>query len=382
MLKLIENLSTTELVVWSVWLSCAFFQIVYLLVSYRKLLFYKSDNTLKDKPLSPISVIICAQNEARNLERFLPLILEQSYPDFQVVVVNDCSEDDSEEVLELLKDKYSHLYVSHVKKDPIYRHSKKLAITLGIKAARHERLIFTDANCYPSSQKWLQAMAKHFSDEKQIVLGASAHEKQKGLLGQVIAYDTLQSTISYVSGALRSRTYGGTGRNIGYTKTLFYEHKGFSGHTHLLAGDDDLFINKIATKENVAVELSQEALIKTVANERSMRDWFKQKRRVLSTRYFYKKRQKLYFATKAVVGFLFYIAFVSTLFLNIYPLISSAVFLFSFLTKSTLRGLAARKICMGKAFFFQSLWLDILVPLFVASIHLVNKVKPLKFMWR
>lgn len=383
MSEIIKSLSTIELALWIFFLFLVLFQLFYQLISYRKLLFFKAPDTVvsNSKSLPPVSVIICAKNEASNLERFLPLVLAQNYPEFQVVVVNDCSEDRSEEVLEALRQKHKHLYFTNVKSDPIYRHGKKLAVTLGIKAAKYEHLVFTDADCRPAGENWLRSMAQHFSDDKQIVLGISPYECSKGFLGQVIAYETLQTAIAYISSALRCKTYMGVGRNMAYTKTLFYDNNGFSGHTHLLSGDDDLFINKAASKDNVAVELSSEAVVYSVP-ETYWNEWFKQKRRHLTTGKHYKNIQKLRFSIEGAQGFLFYTTFITLLALLSYPLIVGAVFIFRLLLNSTFRIISARKMHFEKAFFFSSLWLDILVPLFRASVLIINIIKPQKFTWR
>lgn len=383
MLEFIKTLTVIELIIWIVFLALILFQLFYQLFSYRKLLFYKApDNSLNAKHiLPPISVIICAKNEARNLEQFLPLVLEQDYPDFQVIVVNDCSDDRSEEVLKHLCQRYKHLYFTNVKSDPIYRHGKKLAITLGIKAAKHEHLIFTDADCYPNSKVWLRSMAKHYVGQKNILIGLSPYESSKGLLGQVIAFETLQTAISYVSSALRQRTYMGVGRNMGYTKSVFYDNNGFSGHTHLLSGDDDLFINKAATEDNVAVELSHESHVKSLP-ETCWEDWYKQKRRHLSTGKLYKPRQKVRFAVEGAQGFLFYSTFIALLLLDSYPFMIAGLFLFRFLTNSMFRTITAKKMHLSKTYFFQALWLDIIVPVLRAYIMLINIIKPQKFKWR
>lgn len=383
MLELIKSLSTIELIVWITFLTLVLFQLFYQLISYRKLLFYNASTKEVDREdtLPPLSVIICAKNEGRNLERFLPKVLEQNYPKFQVVVVNDCSEDRSEEVLEKLRSQYEHLYFTNVKGDPIYRHGKKLAVTLGIKAAKYEHLVFTDADCYPTSKVWLQSIGQHFSEDKKIVVGTSPYEQSKGLLGQVIGYETLQTAVAYISSALRHKAYMAVGRNMAYTKTLFYDNKGFSGHTHLLSGDDDLFINKAATKDNVAVEISSESIIKSIP-ETHWDEWFKQKRRHMTTGKLYKKSHKVRFTVEGAQGFLFYCTFITLLAMLSYPLIVGAIFIFRMLVTSTFRTISAQKLNFDKAYFFQALWLDILVPVFRASVMFINIMKPQKFTWR
>lgn len=224
-------------------------------------------------------------------------------------------------------------------------------------------------------------MAQHFSDEKHIILGVSPYEQSEGLLGQVIAYETLQTAVAYVSSALRQNTYMGLGRNMGYTKSLFFDNKGFSGHTHLQSGDDDLFINKAATPQNVAIELSKESVIMSVP-EGGWSQWFKQKKRHLSTGQLYKQKQKIRFSIEGAQGFLFYGTFIALLAMVSYPLIVGGIFIFRMLITSTYRTVAAKKMHFDKTYFFQALWLDILVPVFRTHALFMNILKPQKFTWR
>ncbi|MDA3852862.1 MAG: hypothetical protein PF444_01260, partial [Bacteroidales bacterium] len=195
------------------------------------------------------------------------------------------------------------------------------------------------------------------------------------------AYETLQIAIAYISSALRQHTYMGIGRNMAYTKTLFYDNKGFAGHMHLLSGDDDLFINKAATKDNVAVEISAESLVKSLPAN-NWHEWFKQKRRHLTTGKLYKNNQKIRFTIEGAQGFLFYCNFIALIAMLSYPLIAVGVFIIRMLLLSVFRIIAAKKLNFDKAYFFQALWLDILVPAFRASVMFINILKPQKATWR
>lgn len=381
MSEVINSLSLLEQVLWSFFAVILVFQLFYPWLSFRKLLFYKTAGEPKKDSSPPVSVIICAQNEAHNLERFLPSVLKQDYPNYQVVVVNDCSDDNSEDVLEKFKKEHSHLYYTTVKKDPIYRHGKKLAISLGIKAAKHEHLVFIDADCYPSSDNWLAHMAQHFSDKTSIVLGVSPYEQSKGLLGQIVGYETLQTAMLYTSSALRQKAYMGVGRNMAYTKQLFHDNKGFSGHTHLLSGDDDLFVNKAATKDNVAVELSSDALVYTLP-PKYWSEWLKQKRRHMSTGKYYKKRQKLRFTMEAVMNVLYYVLLFSLLGLLSVPLALLVAYIIRYVNNSTIRAIASKRLHFPRPYFFQGLWLNIIVPFCRTYLLLKNLLKPQKFTWR
>ena len=202
-------------------------QIFYYLYFYLRVATYRQK---ADKPLTPpVSVIIAARNEYDNLAANLPSILEQDYPDFEVVVVNDGSWDETELLLEEFQKRYSNLKVVKRPANEYYDAGKKLAITLGIKGAKHERLLFTDADCRPVSRKWIQAMVAQAEGDK-LVLGYSPYEKRKGLLNRVIRSDAYLTAMNYMSFSLAGFPYMGVGRNLSYTKSTFFEVGGFRRH--------------------------------------------------------------------------------------------------------------------------------------------------------
>ena len=87
----------------------------------------KRDNVHFSQELPPVSVIICAREESENLRRNLAAVLEQDYPQFEVIVINDGDTDESEDYLTLLEEKYPHLYHSFVPDSSRYisRHSRR-----------------------------------------------------------------------------------------------------------------------------------------------------------------------------------------------------------------------------------------------------------------
>lgn len=210
----------------------------------------------------PISVIICAHDESDNLRRNLTTVLEQDYPQFEVIVINDGNIAESEEYLTQLEEKYPHLYHSFVPDSSRYISRKKLAVTLGIKASKYDWLVFTEANCMPQSSQWLRLLARNFTSHTQVVLGYSGYERGKGWLHKRVAFDNLFTSMRYLGFALAGSPYMGIGRNLAYRKELFFREKGFSAHLNLRRGDDDLFINRIATVNNTRVETSEGAVVR------------------------------------------------------------------------------------------------------------------------
>lgn len=236
-------------------------QLYYYLFIYRKLRKFDPQPLTADFSLPPLSVILCARNEEANLRLYLTAVLEQDYPLYEVIVVNDCSSDDSNWILKEFKQRYKHLRVVDISEHARFKHGKKFAVTLGIKAAQYEHLVFTDADCYPASNQWLRYMAQEFIGGVEIVLGYSPYLSMQGFLNNYIRFETYHTALNYLSYALKRNAYMGVGRNLAYKKSLFFKGKGFASHMHIPSGDDDLFVNQNATKENVAICIHPDAMI-------------------------------------------------------------------------------------------------------------------------
>ncbi len=281
-------------------------QLYYIYAVYGKLAAYKV-NSFQDSGNKPaLSVIICAHNEQENLKAFLPQVLTQDYADFEVVVVDDCSDDDT---LWILKD-FAKSYPEKIKiveiKDYIrLKNTKKFAVTMGIKAAKHEHLVFTDADCQPLSKNWLAEVAGAFTSGKEIILGYSPYFKEAGFLNKLIRFETAHTAMSYLSYALRGNAYMGVGRNLAYTKSLFFKGKGFNKHMHIKSGDDDLFVNHNATAGNVQIVLHPDAQVASVPKS-SWKSYYKQKARHSGASVLYKPEHKRMLAVQLVSAILFY----------------------------------------------------------------------------
>jgi glycosyltransferase involved in cell wall biosynthesis len=251
----------------------------------------------------PVSVIICAKNEAENLTKNIPYFLNQNYPDFQLVLINDNSSDETLDVIEQFQQQYpNQIKIVDVAENEQFWGSKKYALTLGIKAAKHEYLLFSDADCKPLSNHWITEMTSHFSSKKQIVLGYSPYKKiKKSLLNKIIRYETLLTAIQYFSYAKAGIPYMGVGRNLAYTKSEFFGAKGFSKHMKIASGDDDLFINQVATKKNTSFCIDKNSFIESLP-KLNFSNWIHQKSRHISTAKHYKPIHKfllgLYFTSK------------------------------------------------------------------------------------
>ncbi len=289
-------------------------QLIYYLYIYSKFLFYKKNKVSVDQ--IPISVVICARNEADNLDQNLPVILTQDYPSYEVIVVNDCSNDHTDEVLGKYLKKFKHFRITNINEDKKFSHGKKLALTIGIKAAKNEILVLTDADCQPAGNQWLTKIQQNFTKEKSIVLGYGGYIRRKSLLNNYIRYDTLIIALQYFSYAIAGNAYMGIGRNLAYRKSLFFANKGFAKHYHVLSGDDDLFVNESATNTNTAVEFSNESHTRSEA-EKTLKEWIKQKRRHLTTGSLYKFKHKFLLGGESLSRFMYYATF--TVLVAAYP---------------------------------------------------------------
>lgn len=242
-----------------------------------------------------VSVIVCARNEEENLQDYLQTLLVQDYPKFEVIVVNDGSEDKTQDVLERYALVSSNLYVTFVPCDAHVISTKKLALTIGAKAAHYDYLLLTDADCRPESRQWIREMVNGFAPRKghetEIVLGYGAYFEEDTLLNSLLNYDTLFNGMQYLGMAAAGHPYMGVGRNLAYRRSTFFEHSGFRGLLAERAGDDDLFVNKIATRHNTSIVCSRESLTWSVPKH-TWQEWIHQKRRHLSVSPNYKTGSK------------------------------------------------------------------------------------------
>jgi poly-beta-1,6-N-acetyl-D-glucosamine synthase len=285
----------------------------FLLIRQRRLAAYRlPDDDISGVDL-PVSVIISARNEAENLTRFLPGILQQNYPSFEVIVVNDCSVDDSDLILQEMAKNHPHLKLVTVTEHRQFKTGKKFALTMGIKAARYDHLLFTDADCEPASPYWIARMASKFAPGIEVVLGYSPYSKRTGFINAFTRFETLRTAINYLSAAMARDAYMGIGRNLAYTKELFFRNKGFASHLHILAGDDDLFVNQNATAHNTAIEIHPDAFTYT-ESKRGVAAYFRQKKRHMGVGRLYRNKHRRLLTFDALTGSFFYIALVMCIF--------------------------------------------------------------------
>jgi glycosyltransferase involved in cell wall biosynthesis len=282
---------------------------------FRRIAFFKSSERSRSQT-HPISVIICARDEAANLVKNLHGVLLQTYPTtHEVIVVNDNSVDESKYVIAEMQKNFKNLQHVQLTQEAKGIPGKKYPLSIGIKEAKHEIVLLTDADCVPATEHWIQRMQEAYDDGIEVVLGYGAYNKKAGLLNKLIRFETFQSALQYLSFALAGIPYMGVGRNLSYKKGLFFKVKGFSSLNHVPSGDDDLFINKVATRNNTAVMIDKDATILSEP-KKTFREWFNQKTRHFSTARYYRPLHKLLLGLYTSSQFLFYPAFVGAMLLS------------------------------------------------------------------
>jgi len=351
--------------------------IIYLFVYVRSTA--KDPELTEDAGKPPVSVIICAKNEEEHLRNFLPGILEQDYPDYEVIVVDDCSTDDTTLLLVELAAKYKKLRYTTITPDRKFTHGKKLAVTVGIKSAKHDTVLLTDADCYPASPEWISRMMSGFQNDTGMVLGYGKYERRKGLLNLLIRYETVITGIRYLGYARKGYPVMGVGRNIAYKKSIFFENKGFANHYQLASGDDDLFVNEVAGKTRVAVIFSSKG--QTISLPRtSMKSWIMQKKRHITTGKYYRKGAKFRIALDWISNIFFYAPVIWLAAATDWYYIAAGAWLLLTLIKMTILKLAMRRLD-EKDLLLPSLIIEPLLPYFLFFIRVVQIFDPKPNQW-
>ncbi len=346
-------------------------QVVFYGIIFGQFAFDKSSNE-KSRNIA-VSVIICAKNEAKNLKNHLPSILNQDYLDFEVVLINDASHDETLEVMESFAEEYDNIKIVNVKNVEAFWGNKKYALTLGIKAAKNENLLFTDADCKPVSNQWIKTMSAHFSKSSTIVLGYGAYDKRKySFLNKLIRYETLLTAIQYFSLAKIGTPYMGVGRNLAYDRSEFFKTNGFIKHIDIRSGDDDLFINEAANSTNTSICTSMKSF--TTSNPKtSFKDWFRQKRRHVSTANNYKFLHKGLLASFYGSQLLFWLLSAVLLTFSFYWEFVLTLIVFRILIQFLIIGFSAKKLNEIDILFVLP-FLELFLILFQLTIFITNLI--------
>lgn len=323
----------------------AFVQLLFVLLIYSRFAFHKDKK--KESTLPPVSIVIAARNESENLFKHLPFILEQDYPEFEVIVVNHQSLDESHYLLDAYTRQYPHLRTINMEPSKHLKYGKKLPLTLGIKGAKYEHLLFTDADCTPSSNRWLRSMAACFTEKHQIVLGYGPYKKKKGFLNRMIRFDTAWIAMNYFAMAKARLPYMGIGRNLAYTRSVFQEVSGFKSHYALSSGDDDLFIQEAAKNKNYTINIDPDSFCYS-SGAKSWSQWMKQKSRHYTTTPKYRVFKKMMLGIYPLSLLIMLVSFVTLLFDFEFLWLTLAIFLLVLTVKWIILGRSFKKLQESK----------------------------------
>jgi glycosyltransferase involved in cell wall biosynthesis len=280
-------------------------QLLYYWLLFNRAASYKKTDRSQSQT-HPVSMVICARDEAANLAKNLPGVLVQTYPTtHEVIVVNHNSQDETRYLLEEFKKTFKQLQVVNLEQEAKGIPGKKYPLSIGIKEAKHEIILLTDADCVPASEHWLWKMQDAYNNGVEVVLGYGAYYKRPGFLNKLIRFETFHTALQYFSLALAGLPYMGVGRNLSYKKDLFLRNKGFSSINHVLSGDDDLFINQVANKQNTGIVMDPDAFTLSEP-KRTFSEWVQQKNRHYTTGKFYRPVHKFLLGMQSLTHMLFY----------------------------------------------------------------------------
>lgn len=360
----------------------AFIHQIYFYLRYLRLGGKVTSQTDSDVQLPAVSVIVCAHNEYENLQDYLSILLEQDYPCYEVIVVDDSSEDGSDLLLERWSRQYGNLYHTFVPRGARVLSNKKLALTIGIKAAHYDYLLLTDADCRPESKHWIREMMKGFANQQtEVVLGFSPYFEKKGLLNHIIGYDTLFNGLQYMGMARAGKPYMGVGRNLAYKRETFFSVGGFKGLLGNRAGDDDLFVNRIANAANTVVVNNPNSIVWSVPKT-TWREWFHQKRRHLSVSPQYRTKSKIQLTLEPLSRGIFYASLLISAIVGNIELISIALalFLLRLLVQLIIINVSARRLNM-RGYSLGLIAYDIILPLITLYMMLTQPLQKKPLYW-
>ena len=316
-------------------------QFFFVILVYSRLSFHKEKELMDNN--KGVSLIIAARNESENIFKNLPFILEQDYPEFEVIIVNHQSTDDSKFILSAYKRQYPHLKIIEIEKSPHLKYGKKLPLTVGIKGAKYNQLLVTDADCKPVSNQWLKSMTKRFTEKHEIVLGYGPYVSAKGWLNKIIRFDTAWIAMNYLSFAKAKMPYMGIGRNMAYTKEVFDNVEGFKSHYSISSGDDDLFIQDAAKKKNYTINIDPDSFCFSEAPV-TWKEWMSQKSRHFTTANHYKVIKKMMLGIYPLSLLLMLVSFVTLLFNVNFIWLTLAIFSFVLIVKWIIIGVSMKKL--------------------------------------
>jgi glycosyltransferase involved in cell wall biosynthesis len=327
----------------------AIIQLFYFWAFFSRLAFYRHKNIESQQP--PVSVIITSHSELNFLGNNLPFILQQDYPKFEVVVVNDNSDDDTSDFLTQLSLETPNLQVVELKQSLNWFKGKKFPLSIGIKSAKYDFVVLTDADCHPVSSSWLNEIVSTCKPNTEIVLGYSTFATTSKI-NRLLRFAAFYDALFFLSMALSGMPFKGNGKNLSYKRQLFYRQKGFISHYIIKAGDDELFVNRAAKKRNTEVMISRGSRIIS-QKPISFGGWLKKEKTRLSLRRHFRFSHRFLLSLFALTGLLFYGLFATLLVLGVSWIILVPVLLLRVISQWVLFGQGLKKLSENGLWFLS-----------------------------
>lgn len=373
-----QDLTTVQLSLLIAFGVMVFVQLLYYWLLFARLAFYKP-KILSGDQTPPVSIVISARNEYHHLVKFLPAILHQDYHTFEVVVVNHTSDDETKEYLTELQRTEPRLKIVNIERELNFFSGKKFPLSLGIKSARNEIVLLTDADCEPISDQWISTMVRNYLPDTEIVLGYGPYKSYKSFLNLIVRYDTFMVGMQYLSYALAGLPYMGVGRNLSYSRSMFFRNKGFTSHYKIQSGDDDLFINQVATRKNTRIEVDEKSFTYSEP-KKSFSSWYRQKKRHLGTGRYYKFKFKLLLGLYSISQFLFFLLFVLCLVFDVMTLWVAGAFALRFFTQILVHKYTLTKLREPHLLLFSLIW-EVFHMLIIQTISVIGIFRK-KVQWK
>ncbi len=208
-----------------------------------------------------VSVIVVVNDDLDYIENTLPLLLQQKYDlPYQVVVVNDMPElEETSDMLKVLTERFPNLYVTTIRENHHFKHTRKLAYTIGIKAARYDCLLFTTTHDIPANDKWLGLMSKGFVSRHSLVLGYNRIQRKPGFLNRLERTVNIFTSLPMFAAAVSGKPFLARSGNMGFTRQLFFDNHGYCKYLRLNSGENDLFLQRVRKFADTSVILSPSA---------------------------------------------------------------------------------------------------------------------------
>lgn len=304
--KIFSQLTVIELISLGMFILLILILLITDLINY--ILIRRKINSVNSEK-QPVSVVITAQNDAEFLKINLKYFLEQNYPVFEVIVVDDCSEDDTQTVLAQYKQLYPNLKTTAIKADSKFLSTKKLAVNIGMKAANYDIVLFSEGNCSPVSSDWIDIMQSAFKSDTNVVLGYSKLKKANTFRGDLIFFDRFIKNIRTLGFALRKNAFRGDGTNVAYRKKAYFAYNCFAGNANIEAGYDAIPVKELSDGKNIEVVLHSDAHM-YVDYVDVKKEWKHYKMLYFQCRRFYRSGLKLRLDAIPFVKFLLLLNFI------------------------------------------------------------------------